>query len=182
VLTLANCISIVGATVVIYGLITVYNNHLLSGLIIIMAGRVADILDGWIADRTKTKSPLGEGIDAAIDKILIFLSIIVLIDTHLLPIAVAVVVAMHGIYVTILSFVARTKKVYIHPSRAGKLGATFEWTCVGLYLLVDVLKQRHHTSTPANIVAVVAFVLFIIAAVVSSYNYSRKLYYKQAMQ
>jgi phosphatidylglycerophosphate synthase len=182
IITPGNLISLIGAALVVRGLYEIRHAQLIGGVAILLVGRMADVLDGLVADYTKTKSPLGEAVDASVDKILILLTLYVLLDRHLLPIAVVIVMAVHAAYSIGVSSVGRHFKIVLHPSRAGKLGATLEWLCVGLYLLGDILKQQQHSTTLALGAAVISFGLFVIAAVWSSLNYTRIVYYKRAMR
>lgn len=182
VITPANVISILGAALVVIGLIFLSSGQLIDGMSMIFIGRLADILDGMVADYTKTKSPLGEAIDATVDKVVIILALFVLIDKSLVPLLVGLIMGFHAIYNATVSVVARQLKVSLHPSRAGKLCAVFEWATVVFYLLGDVLRQRHDSVSIAHDAALLSFVVFIILAVWSSLNYTRGIYYKQVMR
>jgi len=181
IITPGNLITFIGAALVIGGLYELSEGRLISGASMIIIGRLADILDGMVADYTKTKSPVGEAVDASIDKILIIAALYVFLNKHLLPLPIGVVMAVHAVYSTGVTTVANRLHVHLHPSRAGKLGALFEWVCVGLYLLADILKQQQHPTTLAHDAALVSFGLFVIGAVWSSVNYARNIYYKKTM-
>jgi phosphatidylglycerophosphate synthase len=157
------------------------HGQLISGTAIVLIGRLADVFDGMVADYTKTKSPLGEGIDATVDKILLTAALYILIDKSLLPLVVGIVMAVHAVYVTTVSTVGRSWKVNLHPSLTGKLAAVFEWACVGFYLLADIIKGQLHNPGLANAAALLCFGVFIVAAVWSSLNYTRTMYYKRTM-
>jgi phosphatidylglycerophosphate synthase len=181
VITPGNIVSLLGAALVVRGLFYLGNGQLVAGIWTVLLGRVADILDGMVADYTKTKSPLGEAIDASFDKTLLVLALIVLLDKHYLPLFVGIVMAVHAVYNIVVSSIARSFKINLHPSRAGKLCAGAEWLCVGLYLLVDILRQYHHDTTVAHGAALISFGLFVITAIWSSRNYTRNVYYKRVM-
>jgi phosphatidylglycerophosphate synthase len=178
----ANLVSLIGAALVLRGLFYFGEGRLVAGIWCVILGRLADILDGIVADYTKTKSPLGEAVDATVDKALIILSLAVLLDKHYLPPFVGLVMAVHALYNMGLSVAARQLKVNLHPSRAGKLCAAVEWLCVGLYLLLDILRQYHHATALTQIAAVLCFGIFAITAILSSRNYTRTIYYKQVMR
>lgn len=182
VVTPANIVTIIGAGLVLYGLLLLYRNHLTVGIILVLLGRLADILDGMVAEATKTKSPLGEALDATIDKILIILSLWVLLDRHLLPAVVIWVMLVHAVYVIAVSYISRQLKTYLHPSLSGKLGAVFQWACVGAYLLVDILKQHSTSSTVPLYVGRLCFILFVVLAVWSSYTYTKYVYYRNEVK
>jgi len=181
VITPGNIVSLIGVILVVRGLYALSHGQLIGGTAALLIGRLADILDGLAAELTKTKSPLGEGVDATVDKILIVAALYVLIDKQLLPLVVGLVMAVHAAYAIGVSSVARKLRVHLHPSRAGKLGALFEWTCVGFYLLSDILKHLQHRISLAHAAAVICFVAFVVAAFISSLNYTRTAYYKRTM-
>ena len=181
VLTPGNIVSLIGVVLVVSGLYDLSHGQLIGGTAFLLIGRLADILDGLVADYTKTKSPLGEAVDATVDKILIVATLFVLIDKQLLPLLVGVIMAVHAVYAIGVSSVARKLRVHLHPSRAGKLGALFEWTCVGLYLFGDILNHLHHSTTLVRGAAFICFAAFAVTAVMSSLNYTRTAYYKRTM-
>jgi len=182
ILTPGNIVSLIGAILVIRGLFYLAEGRLVDGIWILLLGRLADIVDGMVADYTKTKSPLGEAMDATVDKILIILSLYVLLDKHLVPFIVGGLMAVHAVYNIGLSTVARKLTVSLHPSRTGKISAVFEWACVGFYLLKDILEQHHSNATLTHDAALLSFALFVITATWSSLNYTRNVYYKQTMR
>jgi phosphatidylglycerophosphate synthase len=182
VITPGNLITIIGAALVIGGLYEIAHNRLISGVSMVIVGRLADVLDGLVADYTKTKSPFGEGLDASIDKVLIIIALFVLLDKHLIPLPVGIAMAIHAAYSAGVTTVASQLHVKLHPSRAGKSGALFEWACVGFYLLVDILKQQQHSITIARAAALLCFGLFIVMSIWSGANYARNIYYKKTMR
>jgi phosphatidylglycerophosphate synthase len=181
VCTPGNLVSIIGAVVVCYGLLLLYRGHLERGVIWVIVGRLADVLDGSVAEYTKTKSPLGEGVDATVDKILIILSLYVLIDKTLIPSLAGYIMLLHAIYVVAVSSLSRRFKTFIHPSRAGKLGTAFEWAAIALYVLSDILRQHHVSTNLLGSVAGITFALYIVLATWSSITYTQTLYYKRTM-
>src|SRR5580700_510193 len=123
VITPGNFITLIGAVFVIIGLYDLAHAQLITGVALLLIGRMADILDGMVADHTKTKSPLGEAVDAATDKILTIVALYVLLDNQLIPLIVGLVMAVHAVYNILVSTVARRLHVSLHPSSTGKLSA-----------------------------------------------------------
>jgi phosphatidylglycerophosphate synthase len=182
IVTPGNLITLIGAILVLRGLYDLAHAQLITGVAMLLIGRMADIFDGMVADYTKTKSPLGEAVDAATDKVLTILALYVLLDKSLIPIVIGIVMVVHALYNIALTAVARRLRVSLHPSPTGKLSALFEWACVGLYVLSDILHQQHHSTTAARVIALFSFGLFIITATWSSLNYTRSVYYKRVMR
>ncbi len=177
-ITPANIVSIIGAALTIRGLVYLFNDQLTTGLIFIIIGRCADILDGIVAEYTKTKSPLGEAIDASIDKTLIIAAVITLFIKHLLPVLIITIMIIQAVYNSGVSVVAKGLNAQLHPSRTGKLSAVFEWSTVGLYLLAHIIHTSRH-ATIIRSLGVICFCLFVILALISSINYTRNIYYKR---
>lgn len=133
IVTPGNIASITGAVLVGVGLFYIVQNRLWLGLILLGIGRLLDLVDGAVADYTKTKSPLGEIIDATLDKIAAFAALGVFIYTGIIPIALALIIGLENAITAILSLVAKSLKRTIHPVRAGKFGGAVEWAAfIGL--------------------------------------------------
>jgi phosphatidylglycerophosphate synthase len=182
VITPGNLVSLAGGVLVVWGLYEISHRQLVTGVTAILVGRLADILDGIVADATQTKSPLGEALDASLDKLLIVLALYVLLHDHLLPLPVGIGMAVHAVYSIGVSSVARAWNVDLHPSRAGKLGALFEWLSVGLYLLSDIFRQQQQSITLTRDIAAISFGLFVVTSVMSSLHYTQHVYFKQTMR
>lgn len=182
VITPGNLITLIGAILVLRGLYELAHAQLITGIAMLLIGRMADILDGMVADYTKTKSPLGEAVDAATDKVLTILALYVLLDKSLIPIIIGVVMAVHALYNIAVTTVARRLHISLHPSLTGKLSALFEWASVGLYVFCDILEQQQHATTAVRVIALISFGLFIATAAWSSMNYTRSVYYKRVMR
>lgn len=182
VFTPGNIISVTGGALVIWGLVLLSRNGLITGSGAIIIGRLCDLLDGLVAEHTKTKSPLGEFVDATIDKILIVLALFVLVNHELIPIAVGTLMFIHAAYMIGLATIARDIKAPLHPSRSGKLATAFEWLSVALYMFAAILKQQNYSSLLTSRLAFISFLLFIFAALWSTRNYTRYIYYKKKMR
>lgn len=145
VATPANLISMIGFGIVIYGLVALLNQDYWLGLGLLGLGRLLDIADGAVAQKTGTKSPLGEIVDTAVDKIGTILTILIfyvagisfwwLITALLLPqVAIALIV-----------FYKRSRGVNIHPTMVGKMSMAVLWVAlVGLVLLQALALTALH--------------------------------------
>lgn len=181
VVTPGNIISLVGSLLVVFGLYLVTHNHLMSGIIVILLGRWADVLDGLVAEITRTKSPLGEAADAALDKIVLGLALLVLLDQHLLPLLVGLVMLAQAAYNSVVSLLAKGQSVGIHPTTIGKLSTAFEWLCIGLYGLAYQINQHHSVARQVGLVmATVSFGLFVVLGILASADYSQQALRKAA--
>lgn len=136
VISPANIISIIGFGMVIYGLVEITREQYWTGLVLLAVGRLLDIVDGVVAEATKTKSPLGEFVDATLDKISTILTILVLLVTGIAPWWVMLVLLVPQVAITVFTLVQRKRGVKLHPSRSGKLSMAFAW--VGIVGLLAV--------------------------------------------
>jgi phosphatidylglycerophosphate synthase len=91
------------------------------GAVFIITGRLCDLIDGWLADRTGTKSPLGEAVDATADKLGTAATIIVLPLAGLMPIELAIALVVPQAAIAVMALFARRRGRGLHPSRWGKL-------------------------------------------------------------
>ena len=163
IITPGNAVSLFGASLVIYGLYLLSNESLAAGATALGAGRLADVADGWVAERTKTRSPLGEAVDASVDKVLIGVAVLMLLYLQLLPPLVGIILILHGAYNSLLVIPAERVGVKLHPSQTGKLATFFAWSSVVLWVI------DQHLS------ALICFGLFIILAALSSLNYTKQV-------
>lgn len=135
-LTPANVITIIGLGLVIYGLVLILNEHYWTGMIVLAVGRLLDIADGVVADKTGTKSPTGEIFDAAADKIGTILLIVVLVLANITTWWVIAALIIPQILIPIVIFYKKQKGIDVHPSLAGKLSMGLAWIGIlGLLIL-----------------------------------------------
>jgi cardiolipin synthase (CMP-forming) len=139
IVTLSNAITIAGFALVLIGLQEILNQHYLAGTVLLATGRICDILDGWLAELTRTKSPLGELLDAATDKILTILTVATFFAAHFAPAwALIALVTPHILIVGIL-LSWRIRKRAFHPSLVGKLSMAGAWVCLLIYALAHIV-------------------------------------------
>lgn len=119
---------------VLIGLWLIVGQDYLTGLCLLALGRSFDVLDGYLADVTATKSPLGEKLDAGFDKLGTFLTLIVFGISQIAPWWILVALALPHAFISMITLTAVGKKREIHPSRIGKLSMATAW--VGLVGLV----------------------------------------------
>jgi phosphatidylglycerophosphate synthase len=150
VITIGNFISVLGLASVPYGLLLVVHEHrYLLGLGILIAGRLCDLLDGWLADKTGTKSPLGEMIDATFDKLSIGLTVIILAAAGILPLWVLLLLVLPHIFVAILALLAWRRGQGLHPSRSGKNSMAVAWVSLVAYVFTHFYSGFSHYAADA---------------------------------
>lgn len=178
VLTPGNVISLLGGIAALYGLFIIADGEIVDGLIFLTLGRIADLADGIIADYTKTKSPLGEIVDAGTDKIVIAAALIILGALELIPWIILIFIAAQNIANVISSVLARLRSKRLHPSRLGKLSAAFSWVTIILYPLGDWLRQDIAPDGGKILMAIsiISFGIYIIIGFRASLSYAGAVY------
>ena len=158
VLTPANAITFAGAIMVLIGLGIIANDLNAVGIGLILAGRFADIADGYVAEKTGTKSPLGEILDATTDKVLIFIAFFVLLFSALIPLWMLIIFAFHSILISVITLYGRSGGILLHPTLMGKLAVAASWIIICLQLASQTTSNG--TDDLRNIFATVSYFLF----------------------
>ena len=168
VVTPANLITLIGLFLVVVGLIIYSVDRSFLGVGLIIMGRVLDVVDGLVADATKTKSPLGEFLDASVDKIILFIILGFAYFLDIMPVAAIVAVALPASLVTLVSYIAKLNKVELHPSRIGKISTAVIWISMVAFMASGSLGGIYELA------------VFCVAAgatlsFVSLYQYARQI-------
>lgn len=175
VVTPGNAVSVLGLALVLWGLADIVDGNTASGLFKLAAGRIMDLLDGAVAHKTATKSPIGEGTDASVDKLELAIGLPVLIWTGLLPFLVGFAIALQNIANVVLALIAKRRKYEMHPSKFGKVGMAFQWGAMGLYLLSAVALEGNSDSAP-QLLQILAYILAVVSlafGAVATYGYAQ---------
>ena len=138
------------------------------GIVVVALGRGCDMVDGYVAHATGTKSPLGEGIDAACDKAAIFIALVAFGLTGLVWWPVLVAVAMQNVANSLIGIIAARRHSPLHPSAVGKLATAWQWTS----LITAVVG---HGAAGFLWVAYACILVGIGLGVVASWKYARAL-------
>lgn len=171
----ANFLSLLGAMLVVYGLFLLLDTQtILYGVVLILIGRLADIADGYVADKTSTKSPFGEATDAAIDKILLGLALIFFLIGQVIPAIVTFILLAHAILNTLVGFAGYFRRLSVHPSRYGKYATAAEWVSLSLFVLVNAAAAGSNMYKYLNGFAWLSLGVFIILAIPSSLSYIKQ--------
>ncbi|HEX5456097.1 MAG TPA: CDP-alcohol phosphatidyltransferase family protein [Candidatus Saccharimonadales bacterium] len=179
-LTPANIASFIGGVLAIYGLWVILDGDTVRGLVFLTIGRIADVADGVIAEYTRTKSPLGEMIDAAIDKLVVAAALIVLGALELVPWIIIAIISLQNITNVIISVIAKLRRKLLHPSRVGKVSAAFSWVTIILYPLGDWLQKDISTAGGEflKLLALASFAVYMVLGLQASLGYADIIYKK----
>ncbi len=158
--TPGNVLSVIGFCLLVAGLWVVITRSLWEGTALVSAGRLADVIDGMIADRTGTKSPLGRALDAALDKTGAFLALFVFTWYGILPLWVALASAAQNIANIAVSVYAPWRNVLLNPSYAGKIATAGFWLAIVTFVVAHLL----HGNVAPLWYAAASITAYIVAA------------------
>ena len=178
-LTPANVVTLLGLGSVAAGLVAVLDQSYLLAFFLVTAGRLADLLDGYLAEQTGTKGPIGEKFDAGADKLETVLAVIVLVVAGLLPVWVAVAAALPHLAIATVSLYGLLHQGLPHPSRAGKVGMALAW--LGLVLLVLAGSGEAELQAWTPVVSVTGYLSVAVAtslALIALAGYVREVRHK----
>ncbi len=160
VLTPANMVTGLGLYLVYKGAQDLNNNKILSGTLKIGLGRAMDYFDGIVADKTKTKSPLGEAFDATADKIGVLLVGLPLYKNNLISRNKLNLVFAQNAINTVYTMKAKNEGKEIHSSKYGKLATAAQWIFIGSSLLEKATKDAKF-HTPGDILNKISNISFL---------------------
>lgn len=171
-LTLANLVSVSGLAVTESGIRDIERKEYRKGCAKVVVGRCFDLLDGYIADKTGTKSPTGEFMDATVDKILIARCIQVLRRNEIIPESVAWSFGVQNVCNAVSSSVAKARGIELHASGMGKTTTFGQW---GTLLAYSAQAGLNHATTEGindtqaieSVAAVTAAATSVLGAIVS---------------
>lgn len=173
IITPGNIVSLVGIAIALYGFVLLYRGELLAGFIAVSLGRICDVLDGYAAHYTGTKSSLGELIDAGLDKIVMLIAFIVFAATGLVPFWLLLSLGIQQLIAAMIGGYSRLKHLGLHPSRLGKYVAIGQWAAILLYVLFEVIGG---ISGMAMNVLHILFLGSILGGYAATYGYAAFVY------
>jgi phosphatidylglycerophosphate synthase len=142
ILTPGNVVTVLGAVTVTSGLIDIHRGETRKGTYKVGAGRLLDILDGIVADVTKTKSPLGEALDATVDKIVMLGILRTLYKKEVINKETYRHILRQNLANVAITGAAKLIDAEIHPSVEGKHTMLCQGTSLGLYSLARANEEE----------------------------------------
>jgi phosphatidylglycerophosphate synthase len=140
VVTWGNLLTFVGFVLVVVGLVALIQQRYWLGTWILFVSRLCDIADGWVAELTGTKSPLGEALDAGFDKISVLLTVVVLLVCSIIPVWVVLALVAPHLVIAGIAVKAIRRGRRLHPSGLGKISMTLGWFTLGGFVLMKALE------------------------------------------
>lgn len=151
VLTVANLISVAGATLAIRGSEKI---NTAEGLAECAVGRLADALDGKVARMTGQTSNTGAALDATTDKIVMAKILYEMNKKELAPKRVLGTVAVLNSINAVATGIANLRsdeKAETRPTKSGKVGLAMETAALVAYAAAELVDKRTDSPKPAEI-------------------------------
>lgn len=139
-ITPGNIVTIIGFILVIIGLIGIIKHQYWLGFAGILVGRLLDIVDGWVADKTGTKSPLGEALDATVDKLSTALALGALLVANVILWWLLLAIFLPHALIALASMISMLRGKRLHPSKFGKLSMALAWVGLCGFILTAALQ------------------------------------------
>ncbi len=159
----ANIVTVIGLGMVVYGLVAILQQQFWAGLVLLVIGRLLDIVDGLVAEATHTKSPLGELFDAVADKIGTVLTIVALLYAGITHWWVIAGLIIPQILITLVILYKKSKGIGVHPTRQGKLSMAAAWAGIVGLLLAKALHDPFALIVAVYAIIAVSVVLGLYA-------------------
>jgi phosphatidylglycerophosphate synthase len=169
VITPANSISVVGFVAVCVGVYSLTQQRYALGLCLTVVGRLADLADGIIAERTQTKSSLGEALDVTIDKIVLIIMVWGLIVMGLPGGLIALLLISSSLNI-LAGMYAKLAHITLNPSRYGKYATALAWMGIVCFILTKL-----SSASLWSVGMYISFGLYAIAATVAGYRYTQQI-------
>lgn len=159
--TPGNMITLLALAFVLAGSVLLLDRIYIVGFMMIATGRVLDFVDGAIAERTKTKGPLGEALDSIADKLAFLAVFAVFAMESIMPITLLVGLLLLQLANSVVVVAKKLRGINVHTTRYGKIEAAMLWATIGVFS-VSFLLDRYDATQPLDVsVSVLAIVLFI---------------------
>ena len=137
------------------------------GAVIFAIASITDLIDGYVARRSKQVTKFGILLDPIADKLLVISALIVFVDMELIPAWIAIVIIVREFLVTGLRIVAVSKDIIIPAESGGKLKMTAQTTAI-LVLLVD---KAHYIPFDLYGVGIVVLWIAMLIGIASGIQY-----------
>jgi len=115
-------------------LLTEIPNREIWGVVVFLIASISDVLDGFVARRRRQVTTIGILLDPLADKLLISAAFISLVQLHLAPAWIVVIIIGREFAVTGLRNLASSEGLTIRASRLGKTKMVFQVIAVCLIL------------------------------------------------
>jgi CDP-diacylglycerol--glycerol-3-phosphate 3-phosphatidyltransferase len=142
------------------------------GAVLFAIAAFTDLLDGYLARKSKQVTKIGILLDPIADKLLVIAALIVLVDMELIPSWIAIVIIAREFIVTGLRVVALSRDIVIPAEMGGKIKVVAQISSI-LALLLDQTLIDVDLYSAGIILLWIAMVLGIISGI-QYFNLFRK--------
>ncbi len=182
IVTPGNIITIAGAGLVFSGMNDIKQNRKFNAFSKIAIGRIADLADGYIANKTGTKSSKGEALDAAVDSVELALAIPMLVRREYLPMRTGLIYGIHKAVNGYASAKAKKNGYELHSSWSGKRAEAFRWGTIAFYALAKLSEDKFNNDSISKIFKKSAVAGEIISAslgTIASIGYLNDIHFQE---
>lgn len=151
IVTPGNIISAIGLGLTLSGARDVSKGSNVKGSVKIIVGRSLDIVDGIAADKTKTKSALGEAVDATFDKIGMVATLFALYKSDTVPEDRLTKFALQNTANVVATTLAKRNDIELHPSQHGKVTTALQWVSIGSSVVGSNFEAQEHPVVSRSI-------------------------------
>lgn len=150
--------------VIILPFILVTPEHPFLGCVLFAIASLTDMLDGYLARRSKQVTRFGILLDPIADKLLVISALILFVDMEIIPAWIAIVIIAREFIVTGLRVVALSREIVIPAETGGKIKVTAQISSI-LVLLLDRTLMTGDLYGPGIFLLWVAMILGVISGV-----------------
>ena len=165
VLTVSNCISFLRILLAIPTCYALYRNEFQVTAVLMVVAYITDILDGFVARKSKTVTEFGKALDPIADKLFVVALLVVMLSKGLVPFWFVATVVAKDLATMIGSMIASKKLDTILPSNYwGKSAILLTIIC----LFLSVSGVSHDVLVFGWIVAatllIISFIIYFVRA------------------
>jgi phosphatidylglycerophosphate synthase len=140
--TLANLTTLLGAGLTHRGLHDLATNRPVRGTTQLVAGRLADLLDGQVAKNRGTRSAVGAAVDAGADKLLLVDAWVMLTRAQIVPPLATTAMCAQQTRIMAKNTAIKQAGGEPNPNAHGKHAMFASWSAIALRCSASVLKRR----------------------------------------
>lgn len=140
---------------------------------------VTDSLDGYLARSKNQITNFGIFMDPLADKILVFAALIALVELHVLPSWVVLIILMREFIVSGIRMLAASKGIVIAASWYGKAKTVSQLIAIILFILKESLASSgaQDIANPLYIIAWIVMIIALLLTIISMADYIKNAVY-----
>jgi len=138
----------------------------LLGASIFVIASLTDLIDGYIARRSRQVTKIGVLLDPIADKLLVISALILLVDMGLIPAWIAIVVIVREFLITGLRIVAISKDIVIPVETGGKVKTVTQFLSITILLV-----SRSYTGIDLYSTGILLLWVAMVIGIVSGIQY-----------